>query len=315
MTHDENKTVNISNMTLDQLRQLLNDYDFDEMYYNRIIKRINQLVILEEMQRISPQFDDDTVQHVNERTKQQIINQELQNLMPDFEAIKQLEFKEKQQLTMQILNLKYDVSQYDDIQVLEILQQKQKDKNGVIKFDGPQNQALVQYHLASILKYYKGMIIRVYYKDQDNNMSIQIYTIKDRLIQSIQQAVFKGVQNEIEHAGSDMLLEYQMFHAYKIEILSMIDVKNKNTLQQNDVQMDELDKNMKMKRDDYQKLKQGEYKQLVLDGQIEPKKKTNKKNKGAYFNFINKIPQIDLSRYCGVRANFDFNKCLCNNCA
>ncbi|CAL6032980.1 DNA_polymerase [Hexamita inflata] len=297
MTHDENKTVNISNMTLDQLRQLLNDYDFDEMYYIRIIKRINQLVILEEMQRISPQFDDNTVQHVNERTKQQIINQELQNLMPDFEAIKQLEFKEKQQLTMQILNLKYDVSQYDDIQVLETLQQKQKDKNGVIKFDGPQNQALVQYHLASILKYYKGMIIRVYFKDQDNNMSIQIYTIKDRLIQSIQQAVFKGVQNEIEHTGSDMLLEYQMLHAYKIEILSMIDVKNKNTLQQNDVQMDELDKNMKMKRDNYLKLKQGDYKQLVLDGQIEPKKKTNKKNKGAYFNFINKIPQIDLSRY------------------
>ncbi|CAL6033046.1 Hypothetical_protein [Hexamita inflata] len=280
-------------MTLEELRQLLNKYDFDERSQNEIIKRINKLVIIEEMQRISPQFDNETLQHVSERTKQQIINQELQNLMPDFDEIQKLEYKEKQQIAMQILELKEQVSQFDDLQVLDILQQKQKNKNGVIKFDGPQNQALVQYHLPSILKYYKGMIIRVYFKDQNGDLQIQIYTIKDRLIQNINRAIFKGIQNELEHQGSDMMLEYQMLHAYKIEILSQVDVKNQNILQQKDIQIDELDKNMKMKREEYLKLDKGQHKQLVLEGKIEPKKKTNKKNKGAYFNFINKIPQID----------------------
>ncbi|CAL6107171.1 DNA_polymerase [Hexamita inflata] len=284
-------------MTLQELRQLLNKYDFDERSQNEIIKRINKLVIIEEMQRISPQFDNETLQNVSERTKQQIINQELQNLMPDFDEIKKLEYKEKQQIAMQILELKEQVSQFDDLQVLDILQQKQKNKNGVIKFDGPQNQALVQYHLPSILKYYKGMIIRVYFKDQDGDTKIQIYTIKDRLIQNINRAIFKGIQNELEHQGSDMMLEYQILHAYKIEILSQIDVKNQNILQQKDKQIDELDKNMKMKREEYLNLEKGQNKQLVLEGKIEPKKKTNKKNKGAYFNFINKIPQIDLTRY------------------
>ncbi|CAL6081823.1 Hypothetical_protein [Hexamita inflata] len=28
-----------------------------------------------------------------------------------------------------------------------------------------------------------------------------------------------------------------------------------------------------------------------------------------------KHSQVEIARYCGVRANFDFNKCLCNNCA
>ncbi|CAL6050471.1 DNA_polymerase [Hexamita inflata] len=247
-------SINIKNFTISVLKVLLQDFDFDEKSMKTIKNKIKKLKILEEMQRI----------------------------MPDFEAMKQQENDYKQKIQNKNIQLEEQIKSYSKEDINNYLERQQQDNKGIIRFDGDYNRIMIKYHLDDIMRFHKGKFIRIYYRDDEDKTTIFVYPIKNRLIQNISNAIFKGVNLEETHAGSDQQLEFKLLKAYKIEILVAENVFNQNLLE-NEKKLDDIDKLIK----DKQKEK------LVKSIDL----KTNKKNKGAYFNFINKIPQINLQRY------------------
>ncbi|CAL5975214.1 DNA_polymerase [Hexamita inflata] len=249
--------INISNLTIPELISLLQEFDFEEKSQKTIENKIKKLKILDEMQRI----------------------------MPDFEALKQQEEDYKMKIEQKNQQLEQQIRRYDQQRIKEYLAQQPESK-GIIRYEGDVNRIMIKYHLDEIMKQYKGKFIRIYFRDDNGKTIIFVYPIKDRLIQNIVNAIRKGINTELTHEGSDQKLEYQMLQAYKIEILTTENVFNKNILE-NEKKLDDIDKIVKQKQQD--KIQESLVKNID--------KKSNKKNKGAYFNFINKIPQIDLSRY------------------
>ncbi|CAL6016535.1 DNA_polymerase [Hexamita inflata] len=269
--------IDITNMSVSELKALLQEDDFDLKSLKMIKNRIKRLTILEEMQRIMPNFEAIIQQETNQK-KKLTIQEEMQRMMPDFEAIEE-DYKQKIQNKNE--QLEEQIKFQDRDQVNKYLEQ-QKEINGIIRFEGDYNRIMIKYHLDDIMKFHKGKFIRIYYRDDEGKTTIFVYPIKNRLIQNISNAIFKGINIESQHQGSDQQLEYQMLKAYKIEILTTENVFNKNLLE-NEKKLDDIDQIVKEKQKE----------KLVKSIDL----KSNKKNKGAYFNFINKIPQIDLSRY------------------
>ncbi|CAL6006003.1 Hypothetical_protein [Hexamita inflata] len=274
-------SINIKNFTIPELKVLLQDFDFDEKSMKTIKNKIKKLKILEEMQRIMPDFEAMKQQEISQKKKLSIID-EMQRIMPDFEAMKQQENDYKQKIQNKNIQLEEQIKSYSKEDVNNYLDQKQPDIKGVIRFDGDSNRIMIKYHLDDIMKYYKGKFIRIYYRDEEGKTLIFVYPIKNRLILLIRNAIYKGVHLLEKETDSDQELQRKMLHAYKIEILIAENVFNKNLLE-NEKKLDDIDKYIKEKQK----------KQLVKSIDL----KTNKKNKGAYFNFINKIPQINLQRY------------------
>ncbi|CAL6020249.1 DNA_polymerase [Hexamita inflata] len=274
-------SINIKNFTISELKVLLQDFDFDEKSMKTIKNKIKKLKILEEMQRIMPDFEAMKQQEIGQKKKLSIID-EMQRIMPDFEAMKQQENDYKQKIQNKNIQLEEQIKSYSKEDVNNYLDQKQPDIKGVIRFDGDSNRIMIKYHLDDIMKYYKGKFIRIYYRDEEGKTLIFVYPIKNRLILLIRSAIYKGVHLLEKETDSDQELQRKLLHAYKIEILIAENVFNKNLLE-NEKRLDDIDKYIKEKQK----------KQLVKSIDL----KTNKKNKGAYFNFINKIPQINLQRY------------------
>ncbi|CAL5975618.1 DNA_polymerase [Hexamita inflata] len=244
-------------MTIPELKALLQEFEFEENSQKTIENKIKRLTIQEEMQRI----------------------------MPDFEALKQYEEDYKMKIEQKKQKLEAQISHYKQPRIEEYLKQQPQNK-GVIRYEGDENRFMIKYHLDKIMKFYKGKFIRIYFRDEEDKTIIYVYPIKDRLIKNIVRAIRDGINLETQHTISDQKLEYQMLKAYKIEILTAEKVFNKNLLE-NEKKLDDIDADIKQKQQE--KIKEAIVKSIDS--------KSNKKNKGAYFNFINKIPQIDLSRY------------------
>ncbi|CAL6005040.1 DNA_polymerase [Hexamita inflata] len=274
-------SINIKNFTIPELKVLLQDFDFDEKSMKTIKNKIKKLKILEEMQRIMPDFEAMKQQEISQKKKLSIL-EEMQRIIPDFEAMKQQENDYKQKIQNKNIQLEEQIKSYSKEDINNYLDRQQQDNKGIIRFDGDYNRIMIKYHLDDIMRFHKGKFIRIYYRDDEDKTTIFVYPIKNRLIQNISNAIFKGVNLEETHAGSDQQLEFKLLKAYKIEILVAENVFNQNLLE-NEKKLDDIDKYIKEKQK----------KQLVKSIDL----KTNKKNKGAYFNFINKIPQINLQRY------------------
>ncbi|CAL6059733.1 Hypothetical_protein [Hexamita inflata] len=270
--------IDITNMSVSELKALLQEDDFDQKSLKMIKNRIKRLTILEEMQRIMPNFEAIIQQETNQK-KKLTIQEEMQRMMPNFEAIEE---DYKQKIQNKNIQLEQQIKQYDIEEVNNYLQQ-QKQNKGIIRFEGDFNRFMVKYHLDDIMKFYNGKFIRIYYRDEEDKTMIFVYPIKKRLIQMITNSIYKGINLQEKETDSDQELQRKMLHAYKIEILTAENVFNKNLLE-NEKKLDDIDKYVKEKQ-----------KQRSLVRSLDLK--SNKKNKGAYFNFINKIPQIDLSRY------------------
>ncbi|CAL5979631.1 DNA_polymerase [Hexamita inflata] len=244
-------------MTIPELKALLQEFEFEENSQKTIENKIKRLTIQEEMQRI----------------------------MPDFEALKQYEEDYKMKIEQKNQQLEAQISRYRQPRIEEYLKQQPQNK-GVIRYEGDENRFMIKYHLDKIMKFYKGKFIRIYYRDEEGQTIIFVYPIKDRLIKNIVKAIREGVHLLEKETVSDQEVSRKMLHAYKIEILTAEKVFNKNLLE-NEKKLDDIDADIKQKQQE--KIKEAIVKSIDS--------KSNKKNKGAYFNFINKIPQIDLSRY------------------
>ncbi|CAL6055118.1 DNA_polymerase [Hexamita inflata] len=244
-------------MTIPELKALLQEFEFEEKSQKTIENKIKRLTIQEEMQRI----------------------------MPDFEALKQYEEDYKMKIEQKNQQLEAQISRYRQPRIEEYLKQQPQNK-GVIRYEGDENRFMIKYHLDKIMKFYKGKFIRIYYRDEEGQTIIFVYPIKDRLIKNIVKAIREGVHLLEKETVSDQEVSRKMLHAYKIEILTAEKVFNKNLLE-NEKKLDDIDADIKQKQQE--KIKEAIVKSIDS--------KSNKKNKGAYFNFINKIPQIDLSRY------------------
>ncbi|CAL6081082.1 DNA_polymerase [Hexamita inflata] len=244
-------------MTIPELKALLQEFEFEENSQKTIENKIKRLTIQEEMQRI----------------------------MPDFEALKQYEEDYKMKIEQKNQQLEAQISRYRQPRIEEYLKRQPQNK-GVIRYEGDENRFMIKYHLDKIMKFYKGKFIRIYYRDEEGQTIIFVYPIKDRLIKNIVKAIREGVHLLEKETVSDQEVSRKMLHAYKIEILTAEKVFNKNLLE-NEKKLDDIDADIKQKQQE--KIKEAIVKSIDS--------KSNKKNKGAYFNFINKIPQIDLSRY------------------
>ncbi|CAL6063138.1 Hypothetical_protein [Hexamita inflata] len=96
--------INIKNFTISELKVLLQDFDFDEKSLKTVKNKIKKLKILEEMQRI----------------------------MPDFEAMKQQENDYKQKIQNKNIQLEEQIKSYSKEDINNYLDQKQPDTKGVI---------------------------------------------------------------------------------------------------------------------------------------------------------------------------------------
>ncbi|CAL6016573.1 Hypothetical_protein [Hexamita inflata] len=262
--------IDITNMSVSELKALLQEFDFDQKSLKMIKNRIKRLTILEEMQRIMPNFEAIIQQETNQK-KKLTIQEEMQRMMPNFEAIIQQETNQKKKLTIQeemqrmmpnfeeieedykqkIQNKNEELEElikYQNRDLVNNYLEQQKENNGIIRFEGDYNRIMIKYHLDDMMKFYKGKFIRIYYRDNEGKTTIFVYPIKNRLIQNIVNAIFKGINLEEQHTGSEYELEFKMLKAYKIEILTAENVFNKNLLE-NEKKLDDIDKLIKEKRD------------------------------------------------------------------
>ncbi|CAL6035480.1 DNA_polymerase [Hexamita inflata] len=133
-------------------------------------------------------------------------------------------------------------------------------------FNTVELMAFFQVYCANILQHYKGGVIKVVYKQTDANGVVdfvtRMYVIDNGLIKYAYDFLNKYSQNIIQEdeVGSDQQIGYSICQALYVEILT------KEQLQ-------------KMKAD-------GQTTIVTYD-----------RKKGAYLNYLNKIPQLDLSRY------------------